>query len=220
MRKKILLLTFLMGSITTIDLQINDSLKRGFSATYNYFIVNLFSMKYNASLCTNALTIEKFKNILKQLNIKEEILLFESRQTPTGLSCNTIACYDINFHAIILTPFFFKKSETVQDFTLYHELRHYLQQTTLEAQIDVQNIAQKYNISIDQAEEFDADITALEYIAQRNCSNCMQEIYDTHIYYTDKDHSQDGYITTKVVRLFLHKINEGKKQCKYHKNSL
>lgn len=190
---------------------------------------------YNATPCANKKLIERFNQIQDSIGIKNKLPLYEVAQFMPSKYLRELNIADsfINYTSMVAfyehgikvvainQPLSFSvMSQAVQDFYFYHELRHHLQNTTMEAYNCVQQYEKALDMTTCQALEYDADTFALQQIAKNNCPHCLQEIKSLkHVgNNVNTVHDSIGYLTSLAVDPYLKTAKENPSICHTHKS--
>lgn len=176
----------------------------------------LITHDYNAVPCADRALIKRFKQIQKNLHIKDNVKLFESQKFPKELPSYAKAFYNYDCEVVvILQPYFSQQSVVRQDAILFHELRHHIQNTTGDADDALEEYMENMNLSWQQAIEYDADIISLQ--AAKNCPLCICELRSFRDINWVELHDSDGYMTSKAIQSFLESAQKNPCVCDRHK---
>lgn len=169
---------------------------------------------FKAVPCSNQSLQKKFKKIQNELSINPKIPLFETENFKTNRLQNAIACYLPYQQAIIINnqewPYL---SKIEQEQTLYHELRHHQQYTNPLSSSILATAIKYYNLSIHQANEWDADQFGMIHAA-KHCRKCYQELRKSM--YTRNPKTHKGYFNQGDCTDLMRYMCKNHKPCKRH----
>ncbi len=171
---------------------------------------------YKAYRCTNTKLLSLFNDILNELELEQNTVLFIATDPPSSLPERTPAFYSPSYQAIVLVEkYFFDNIDIWSIFTIYHEIRHHLQYLSNDSFSTATNLMLEDNLlTHNQACEFDADYFAAQHCTQ-GCPTCLK-LLQLHFPET-KPYPYSGYFTKDSAKSIIAILeNENPTYCSFH----